>query len=258
MAIEMSTPKVQTLQEQRIVLYSDPSGGKTTLTAGMKDALHIDLEDTMGYFSPRKRITVQMDDPIAACDELAADMQAVLASADPKNTKTVVLDSYPALYTLAIEAVKRQWGVSDPGDTPGRVNGWLELRAKMMGVLGPLFQLPQRGIGIVIIAHEERKEIKTPTGKKEKIAPVLAEKGTRGLIQSRTDLLLYLRTDANGHRYLHAFDDGHVLAKDRTRGFPQDAPLAIENAPHDAAGDDVANHMYQQVLAGFNPRGIDA
>lgn len=237
----ITNPQQETLGSQMMIVYGAPGAGKSTLAAGFPDSAIIDLEGRMRHFAGLK-----VANP-ASWPEAVQTISTVAEKVNPDNTKTVILDSFSKAYNLCREHIlaEKGWHTEKDGGEYGAGFGFV--REEFRRALMPLLNINQRGIGVILVAHDKRLVLEKPTGDVTITKPDLADDKTENRILQMVDLVLYYAMDESGKRTLHAANDGLFVAKDGTGRLP--AVLEVETATGNLT--ERARGVYEQVNTAF-------
>src|SRR6188768_1979197 len=135
---------------KRIVLYSPGGGGKSTLCAHAPEPIFVDLEDSSDAFDVARVTGLQSFETV----------RATLQNVDMLSAfKTVVIDSGTKLEEMGVAwtlaNIRTQGGdVAASIESYGYGKGYQHVFDTFMPVLGDLDRLVERGINVVVIAHE--------------------------------------------------------------------------------------------------------
>ena len=197
----------------KLMLYSLPGVGKSTLAAKLKRPIFLDLEGGLNYIDcPR---TEQITD----LDEFYRDL-VELYRAETREYDTIVIDSVDWLVRKVVEKAA---GIDKNNltETLNRSNGGYgngkqvlenHIRTKL---LPTLVALNKKGYGICLVAHAERKDMMDADGvDMERITPKI-DTNTMNVFVEWVDNVFYLKKDASGERYLVLDSDMVALAKNR-------------------------------------------
>lgn len=197
----------------KLMLYSLPGVGKSTLASKLKKPIFLDLEGGLNYIDCAK--TEQITD----LDEFYGYI-VELWRAPKREYDTVVIDSVDWLVRKTVEKAA---GIDKYNltETLNRSNGGYgngkqvlenHIRTKL---LPALVGLNKKGYGICLIAHAERKDMMDADGVDiERITPKI-DVNTMNVFVEWVDNVFYLKKDANGDRVLVLDSDMTALAKNR-------------------------------------------
>lgn len=197
----------------KLMLYSLPGVGKSTLAAKLKRPIFLDLEGGLNY------IDCARTEQITDLDEFYKDL-VELYRAETREYDTIVIDSVDWLVRKVVEKAA---GIDKNNltETLNRSNGGYgngkqvlenHIRTKL---LPTLVALNKKGYGICLVAHAERKDMMDADGvDMERITPKI-DTNTMNVFVEWVDNVFYLKKDASGERYLVLDSDMVALAKNR-------------------------------------------
>lgn len=144
----------------RMLIYSSPKAGKTTLVAGLDDCLLLDLEKGSGFVSAMRYSCNNTD-------EIFAFTQAVKAGG--KKYKYLAVDTVTALESMCIPLAKKIYlrtpqGKNFKGDNVLHLpdgGGYIFLRNAMEMMLGSLQDSCER---LILLGHLKEKYLGTKAG----------------------------------------------------------------------------------------------
>lgn len=197
----------------KLMLYSLPGVGKSTLAAKLKRPIFLDLEGGLNY------IDCARTEQITDLDDFYKDL-VELYRAETREYDTIVIDSVDWLVRKVVEKAA---GIDKNNltETLNRSNGGYgngkqvlenHIRTKL---LPTLVALNKKGYGICLVAHAERKDMMDADGvDMERITPKI-DTNTMNVFVEWVDNVFYLKKDSNGERYLVLDSDMVALAKNR-------------------------------------------
>ena len=197
----------------KLMLYSLPGVGKSTLAEKLKRPIFLDLEGGLNY------IDCDRTEQITDLDDFYKDL-VELYRAETREYDTIVIDSVDWLVRKVVEKAA---GIDKNNltETLNRSNGGYgngkqvlenHIRTKL---LPTLVALNKKGYGICLVAHAERKDMMDADGvDMERITPKI-DTNTMNVFVEWVDNVFYLKKDANGERYLVLDSDMVALAKNR-------------------------------------------
>ena len=197
----------------KLMLYSLPGVGKSTLASKLKKPIFLDFEGGLNYIDCSR--TEQITDLDTFYTYLVE-----LYRAGEREYDTIVIDSVDWLVRKVVEKAA---GINKDNltETLNRSNGGYgngkqvlenHIRTKL---LPTLVALNKKGYGICLIAHAERKDMMDADGvDTERITPKI-DINTMNVFVEWCDQVFYLKKDANGDRVLVLDSDMNALAKNR-------------------------------------------
>ena len=197
----------------KLMLYSLPGVGKSTLAAKLRKPIFLDFEGGLNYIDcARTEQITDLDTFYTYLVELYREKE--------RQFDTIVIDSVDWLVRKVVEKAA---GIDKNNltETLNRSNGGYgngkqvlenHIRTKL---LPTLVALNKRGYGICLIAHAERKDMMDADGvDTERITPKI-DVNTMNVFVEWVDNVFYLKKDGNGDRYLVLDSDMVALAKNR-------------------------------------------
>lgn len=197
----------------KLMLYSLPGCGKSTLAAKLKNPIFLDFEGGLNYIDCKR--TEQITD----LDVFYSYLVELYRSSE-REFDTIVIDSVDWLVRKVVEKAA---GISKDNltETLNRSNGGYgngkqvlenHIRTKL---LPTLVALNKKGYGICLIAHAERKDMMDADGvDTERITPKI-DVNTMNVFVEWVDQVFYLKKDSDGERVLVLDSDMSALAKNR-------------------------------------------
>ena len=197
----------------KLMLYSLPGVGKSTLAAKLKRPIFLDFEGGLNY------IDCQRTEQITDLDTFYLYL-VELYRAKEREYDTIVIDSVDWLVRKVVEKAA---GIDKDNltETLNRSNGGYgngkqvlenHIRTKL---LPTLVALNKKGYGICLIAHAERKDMMDADGVDiERITPKI-DVNTMNTFVEWVDNVFYLKKGNDGKRYLVLDSDMVALAKNR-------------------------------------------
>ena len=197
----------------KLMLYSLPGVGKSTLASKLKNPIFLDLEGGLNYIEcARTEQIVDLDVFYSYLVELWRVKE--------REYDTIVIDSADWLVRKVVEKAagidKDNLDATLNKANGGYGNGKQALENHIRTKLLPtLVALNKKGYGICLIAHAERKDMMDADGiDTERITPKI-DVNTMNVFVEWCDQVFYLKKDANGDRYLVLDSDMVALAKNR-------------------------------------------
>lgn len=197
----------------KLMLYSLPGVGKSTLAAKLKNPIFLDIEGGLNY------IECTRTEQITDLETFYAYLIELYRAKD-REYDTIVIDSVDWLVRKIVETAA---GIdsSNLDATLNKSNGGYgngkqvlenHIRTKL---LPTLVALNKKGYGICLIAHAERKDMMDADGiDTERITPKI-DVNTMNVFVEWVDNVFYLKKDNNGDRVLVLDSDMIALAKNR-------------------------------------------
>lgn len=193
------------LKEFIILIYGIPKIGKTTLAAQFDDPLFLSLEPGTKSLSVYRTEIKKWKDFTSTIEELEQKKE---------QFKTIVIDTFAKLHDLCMEAVSKNLGVEHPSDAPygkgfnamdQEFNRWMN-------------RLTSTGRGIVLLCHEDSKDIEQPDGTVESMIIPKASKQARDYINRCVDLIAYYYVGKDTNRYIRIQGNRDIMAGNRIDG----------------------------------------
>jgi hypothetical protein len=170
-------PPKTDLRDYIVLLYGPWKIGKSTWVSEMGDVLFLATEPGLNDLEVYEQPIGSYDQFLTACAELAMG---------DHHYRTVCIDTIDNLYLFCQQHFAEQYGVTYIGDLDfGK--GTHIVNAEMLRVLSKLASLPY---GLVMTSHAKMIEVKTRTGKYNKMAPTLPE-SARKTILGMADIIAY-------------------------------------------------------------------
>ena len=232
----MSLPKKKSeilndLKEYVILIFGIPKVGKTTLAAQFDDPLFLSLEPGTKSLSVYRTEIKKWKNFTETIEELEKEKD---------RFKTVVIDTFAKLHDLCLEGVCKELGVDHPADAPygkgfnmvdQEFNKWMN-------------RLTLSGRGIVLLCHEDSKDIEQKDGSVLTMLIPKASKQARDYINRCVDLVSYYYFGKDGKRYIRVQGTNDIMAGNRIDGHFKDiSKFFVGNS---------AKEAYQTFLKAFN------
>lgn len=217
-----SPPRV--LAEQITLVYGDPKSGKSTLVSAFDEVCFLATEAGLRHLTAPRWTAADGRYVITSWEEFLAATAEVLASG---KFKTVAIDTIGNACLLCEQYVCKKHGEEWKGD--GKL-GFGKGTALIVGELRRyLNKLSALKVGLVMIAHAERRTIDARTGKYEKAVPFLPGDNKKlelyNAVLGMADLVLYCDQDPGGKRLIRTKPHMTYDAGDRTGVLPDPLPM---------------------------------
>jgi hypothetical protein len=207
------TKPVDSLEKIRILIYSPPKCGKTTLASNFPDGLFLATEK--GY----DMLSVYAVDILSWKD--AED--ALRALEKPNKFKNIIIDIVDRLYGYCEDDVCKEYGVKAISEIPYG-GGYALVRKKIGNFINRINQL---GYGLVMISHSQTETKESKVRKFTRVRTSMGEK-PENIISGFCDFILYGYINENGERKLRTKPSENVLAGDRTGKMSKDIDMTYE------------------------------
>lgn len=197
----------------KLMLYSLPGVGKSTLAAKLKNPIFLDIEGGLNY------IDCTRTEQITDLETFYAYLIELYRAKD-REYDTIVVDSVDWLVRKIVETAagidRNNLDATLNKSNGGYGNGKQVLENHIRTKLLPtLVALNKKGYGICLIAHAERKDMMDADGvDTERITPKI-DVNTMNVFVEWVDNVFYLKKDNNGDRVLVLDSDMIALAKNR-------------------------------------------
>jgi len=187
------------------LIYGERKIGKTELASHFDDPFFL-------FFEPGGRAQKLRARFVNSWDEFL--QYITLLESKPDYCRTVVIDVGGKCYDLAFEYACRKLGIEHPQDDAGGGKGWKTVEKTFIEAHNRLFAL---GVGIVVLAHSEVKEIRRKDGSKyDKFTLQLGAQPFR-YYAGTFDTIAYYQYDDDGNRILTIRGDANIEAGTRCR-----------------------------------------
>lgn len=210
-----NTPTNRPLHTNLVLLYGQEKGGKSTLASGFPKAAVIDTEGGHKGFE---------QDAYAHAATWPQIKEACALVSEHKAEGTAIVDSLSRMYDVCRTHVLKTNGWSDEREGGAYGAGFAAVRNEFRSALDPLFDLPARGVGVVLVTHTKKEIIEKPTGDITIIKPDLADNKTYDAIARMADITMYYSVELDGEgnqvRVVRTQNDGLFVAGDRTARLP--------------------------------------
>lgn len=199
------------------LLHSDPKGGKSTLASKAPKPLFLATEPGLAFLSVYEL-------PIRTWQEMLEALAAV--AKDPKDFKTLVIDTVDIAYLMCSEHVCNKHDMSHPSDM-GYGKGFALVNNEFRRVLNKVTRLTTADgspFGVVLVSHTKRLEIDSRDGKYIKAVPTLPQ-SPREIVCGMADFIFYLdsidKPDGEQERVLRTKPSKAWEAGDRSGKLPE-------------------------------------
>lgn len=221
---------ITALKEYLILLYGVPKIGKTTLAAQFDDPLFLSLEPGTKSLSVYSQPIRNWKDFTESVTDLKKD----------KRFGTVIIDTFAKLHDHCMDFVSKTLGVDHPSDAPyGKGFNMMDQEFnKWMNAL------TATGRGVVLLCHEDVKDIEQRDGTTQTMIIPKASKQARDYINRCVDLVAYYSVGKDTLRYVRVLGTKDILAGNRIDGhFVGITKFSAGNSPQEA---------YKAFLKAFN------
>lgn len=198
---------------KKVMIYSLPGAGKTTLADSIENSLLIDIE---GGASENKCAKTSR---IKTADEFFSVIVELIKTPE-REFDFVIIDTADWLMRLIINEVA-EIGKNSLDKTLNKSNGGYgngkqvldnHVRVKLLPALAMLID---KGYGVVLLAHAEMKTLMDADGVDvEKISPKI-DPTTLSAFVEWCDAIYYLKTDDDGNRTIRVSSTSDITAKNR-------------------------------------------
>jgi len=219
------------LKSYLVLIFGLPKTGKTTLAAQFDDPLFLELEPGTKSLSVYRKPIKKWKTFIETVDDLEKEKG---------RFKTVVVDTFAKLHDLCQEHVCKELGVDHPADAPyGKGFNMVDQEFNR-----GMNRITMTGRGIVLICHEEAKDVEQRDGSVKNMVVPKASKQARDYINRCVDLIAYYHYGKDGKRYIRVQGNDEIMAGNRIDGH-------FLNVRKFYAGES-AREAYKNFLAAFN------
>jgi hypothetical protein len=217
------TPPKKDLSDFTIAIYGPTKIGKSTLCSRFPEALFLATEPGLNALDAYQIPVTSWTELLAAAKDIAKGGH---------QFKTVIIDTADNAYKYCEEYVCAAENIRHPNDLEyGK--GAAFVNNEFQRVLTKLAALPY---GLILVSHAKEKEVKTPTGKYNKVTPTLPG-GAYKIILGMADMVLYCDTEevaapdgkTDQRRVIHTKPTIYFEAGDRTGRLPQTIPLSYRD-----------------------------
>ena len=210
----------------KCIIYGMSGSGKSTIAATLPDVLFLDIEGGLSFIDGVARNATKYTKLVDFCRDL---MELVKTSAEPNFPyKYVVIDTVDWLSRLVVQQVAGNLGgktlmdlFKDQENTVNKAGGGYGQGYQMIEnhvrniILPALTKLNDNGVGIILLAHAEVKNVLEPDGTTlERVTPKIDQR-TMNVYVEWADNLLYLMKEDSGDRKLILESTDSILAKNR-------------------------------------------
>jgi hypothetical protein len=207
------TKPVKDLGKTRILIYSEPKCGKTTLASNFPDGLFLATEKGYDMLS------------VYAVDILSwKDAETIIQELEkPNKFKNIIIDIVDRLYVFCEDDVCREYGVKAISEIPYG-GGYAQVRKRMGNFINRINQL---GYGLVMISHSQTETKESKVRKFTRIRTSMGEKPEK-VITGFCDFIFYGYINEQGERKLRTKPSENVLAGDRSGKMPKDIDMSYD------------------------------
>jgi hypothetical protein len=184
MALENLIVKKSTAKAPRIILYGAAKCGKTTMASLFPNPVFIDLEDAFGHLQVESFPT---------CSTFAdAYLQLEYLLNEKHDYETVIIDTIDKLESVLFADIAKNAGVKSAGAIKYGV-GYVDATATMVTLMALLDKLKNKGIIVVLLAHNMLREPDALTD--YKVHQIALHQKTARAFVGWADMLVFLRRD---------------------------------------------------------------
>lgn len=177
--VEDTNPVSRPLNKQSILIFGHPGTGKTSIAAACPNHFYIDLEASATSHVTRglKVKSWAMFEKLVDYAHAGGDLSEIAKKAgSPGPVETLVIDTVTDLWRLCREHVLAEKGIkTEPENDFGKTLN--HIRDLFMRYMNRLLMLNAEGkLGLILIAHEEKEEVKEPTRTIEVFWPMVPDR----------------------------------------------------------------------------------
>ena len=207
------------LADFNFIVYGPPKIGKTTLAANFPKTVFLATEDGQNAIECFRVGLDSWDAFLDACAELKGGEHGF---------ETIVVDTIDNLWELCRRHVCEKRSIEHESELAYGLGSEL-VRTEFFRAMNKLSMLPY---GLVLISHSIVREIKTRTGKIDRVIPSFKER-EQGKLLGMADFILFCDllsipgTDGKPetHRVIRTKTSEHYISGDRTGQLPDPLPL---------------------------------
>lgn len=168
---------------QSLLLFGEAGTGKTSVAAKFPNHMYLDLEGSASNHTIN-RLNIPRSWP-----KIKEFVQWVVDGGDLGDNQTLIIDTAPDMWDIC-----RAWWLRSKGLTEEPANDYGKLlramRDDFTGVFNQLMMLQQmKRMGVVLIAHENAKEVKTPTATNVVAFPRVSDKEIGALLAAKPQMV---------------------------------------------------------------------
>ena len=202
-------------------LYGVPKIGKTTFMSGMEDLLFVGTENGHAFVEAYHRRVRNWDDVLVLLNKLVCtENQFKAVCIDTIDNFWMMCREY--VFSRASDSKKKYIHESDFGYGKGYDLVKMEFERVLMLII-------QRGYGLWMLSHSEKREIESYEGKGYTTLVPTLPKRPWGIVQPMSDFILFadIDRDENGRRVrvLRTKPDKNFVGADRSGWLPRSLPL---------------------------------
>jgi len=217
--------------ENTIFIYGTPKIGKSTFASKFPDALFLQTEEGTKHLSTKAWKLKSWETFINALGAIEKNIKDC-------PFKTIVIDTVDNLAGMADSYICSKYSLNTLGDLDyGKAFSYYTKEFTKQ-----IARLLNIGLGVVFISHSESKEVRvgpfvdengnikpeTVDLKQWMIIPTV-ERRACSFIQGLADIILYMETNRQDERVVHAQPSAAFLAGDRSGRLPSVLPLSYQS-----------------------------
>ena len=216
----LPTKKVEAtrVNPKKLIIYSKPKAGKSTLVAELPNALHLDLEEGLNFISSQKIDVIkeareQKKDPIAVLSEIG---KKIKEAGNPYEY--IIIDTITKLEDLVLPLAKKSYmdtpqGKTFTGDSilelPNGA-GYLWLRIAFNKVLDTIYTWADN---IILLGHLRAKSIEKE-GKEVEAADLDLSGKLKSIVSADVDAIALLQREGD-KTYLNFITSDEIICGSR-------------------------------------------
>lgn len=208
---------IKDLSQEIIFIYGLPKIGKSSFASCFSNAVFLSTEKGLNHLEVYEVEIKRWLDFLTALDDLEKD---------PKDFKTVIIDTADNLFMFCQEWVYQKYNIRHESDLEWG-KGWAMVEKEFRRQLTRLSKI--RTLGLVLVSHSEQRDIKKRgIGEPETIITHTLPNKARKLISGMADMILFFEVDDKGNRVIRTKPTTGYEAGDRTGRLPGTLPLNYE------------------------------